>query len=277
MATKFYLPSSGTAPVSPAYNENWEDTSVAQRLQCYTANSGTTTTQVSFTDTDNTAKDILVRQYVSQPLAAQTIDSQTVTYQNLYGERASGNNLFSSLCVYIVNNTGTATVAAIVPLTRDAAEFDASLTVLENRSLAVTSALATCSAGDRIVIEIGAGGDPANTGGADHDFDLRLGDPLALLDLGTNDTDLEDKAPWVQFANTLSFRNVDYKYVYKNDTGFQMRIYSNDNASTISRSVVIATITSTYSETPVTENGLATMLNRECNNYGKPIDKQSNI
>ena len=79
-ATRFYLPSSGAAGASPNYTASWEDTSIAARLKCVTTKISSAMTTVSFTDDDETDKDILFRQYVSDPIATQTIQAQTIGF-----------------------------------------------------------------------------------------------------------------------------------------------------------------------------------------------------
>jgi len=79
-AGRFYLPSSGTAPISPAYDSAWEHTTHAARLPTYSTKQGTPITE-GWSGQDGQTNDALFRQFVSPPLAAQTISAQTVKIQ----------------------------------------------------------------------------------------------------------------------------------------------------------------------------------------------------
>lgn len=200
MATRFYLPSSGAAAVSPSYTAGWEDTTIASRLKCVTTKISSAMTTVSFTDADATNRDVLFRQYVSDPIVGQVISSQTIKFQIRAKERATTCNLFTAWNIKVVSNDGSITRGTITNMERDATE--ASETTLTNRQETSTSTAVTAHSGDRIVIEIGMGGDPA--AGSDHDSDISVGDDSGT-DLAENDTDTAANNPWVEFANTLTF------------------------------------------------------------------------
>ena len=197
MATRFYLPYSGTPSVSPAYNSAWEDTSIVARLNAVTTRISSTMTTVSFSDADATNKDILYRQYVSEPLAAQTIAAQTLKFQIRGIESGTGNNMYTAISVRTWN--GSTFQNIISGVLRDATELTTSLV---NRQYSVTTTAVTIAAGDRIIIEIGQGGDPATN--QSHGGGLSIGDN-STTDLGENNTDTAAYNPWVEFANTLSF------------------------------------------------------------------------
>jgi hypothetical protein len=160
---------------------------------------------VSFVDATNTDKDVLLRQYVSYPLVTgQTITGgQALKAQCRIAERLAGNNLFLTLGIRVIASDGSTVRKTVLAVTRDNTESATSLT---NRAFTANSAATnyTTQAGDYLVIEIGAAGDPANTGGADHDFDLRLGD-AAASDLAEDDASTSDNRPWVQLNDTLQF------------------------------------------------------------------------
>jgi carbonic anhydrase/acetyltransferase-like protein (isoleucine patch superfamily) len=205
MATRLYLPAStATTRISPTPDAAWEDTSALARIVTHTAVISNAMASVSFADATNTDKDVLLRQYVTKlPLTVgQTITgSQALKWQVRGLERVAGNNLFTTIGIRVVK--GTTVNKTVLVVTRDGVELSSALT---NRQFTATSAATnyTTVAGDFLVVEIGAGGDPANTGGADHDYTLRLGD-AAAADLAEDDTTTTDNNPWVQFTDTLTF------------------------------------------------------------------------
>ena len=59
MATRFYLPSTGAAAISPNPDAAWEDVSILARLAAVTTKIASAMTTVSFLDNDASNKDIL--------------------------------------------------------------------------------------------------------------------------------------------------------------------------------------------------------------------------
>ena len=205
MATRLYLPGTpATTRITPTPDTAWEDTSALARIVTDTAKISDPLATVSFADADKTDKDVLLRQYVTKlPLTVgQTITgAQAIKFQVRAAERIAGNNLFTALNIRVIK--GTTVNKTVLVVTRDGVEV---ATTLTNRQFTATSAATnyTTVAGDFLVIEIGCGGDPAQTGGADHDYDLRLGDS-SVTDLAEDDTTTTDNNPWVELTNTLTF------------------------------------------------------------------------
>ncbi len=199
MATRLYLPSTGSAPITPAFNAGWEDTTIGARLPCFTTKQASTMTTVSFVDANDTNRDVLFRQYITEPLANQLIDVQSVVFRIRAAERATSCNMFTTIDIRLVSNDGSVVRGTLVSMRRDGVE---AATTLTNRNNTGNSTAIVCHSGDRLVIEIGMGGDPAAA--SDHDSDMRIGDNDAT-DLGANDTDTSDFNPYVEFANTLTF------------------------------------------------------------------------
>lgn len=200
MATRFYFPSSAVAPASPAYSAAWDDTSVAVRVKTVTTRLSTFILSKAFADSDNTDKDILFIQYVSAPLAAQTISAQTIKFQMRGYELSSNNNLYFAITIRSWNGSSFQTLLA---LTRDDTELATSFT---NRSFTATTSAVTVGEGDYLVIEIGVGGDPGPP--ADHDSQISVGDN-ASTDLPEDDTETSVYNPWLEFPNTISFAGGD--------------------------------------------------------------------
>jgi hypothetical protein len=210
MATRFYLPSSGAAPVSVTKDAGWElQVSSFAQLACFTAKQSTAMAYTADTnDGDLTNADKCCRQWVSAPIGAQTIAAQTVELQMRCAEDNASNNLFLALGLRVVSNDGATVRGTLVTVARDGLEMavDSVLdgsTAWVNRRLTTMTSSVTAQDGDRIVIEIGAGGDPS--GGSGHMHGLRIGDSAAS-DLPANDTATTDDNPWLEFPNTLTFQ-----------------------------------------------------------------------
>ena len=204
MATRFYFPSSGSAPVSPAYSGSWDNTDDAQRLPCYDSAQGTSMSTVAYFDSDVGNTDHLIRQWVSEPITAQTISVQTIEFQMRCQEGAVQDNQFIAICIRVVSNDGSSVTGTILDVTRDGTEISASS--LQNRRLTASTTQVTSNANDRIVIEVGCGGDPL--GSADHDVDIRIGDNGGS-DLPEDDTSTNDYNPWLEFPNDITFATVE--------------------------------------------------------------------
>ena len=199
MATTFYFPSTGVSSASPAYDTNWEVTTSASRRPTSTTKQNSAMSTVSHAgDTDKTDQDILLRQYTSDQLAAQTIAVQALKWQIRASETNAANNLFTTISIRSWNGS---TFQSILAITRDDLELTTSLV---NRQFTATSTSKVVAAGDRLVIEIGLGGDPAQSSSDYHNGSMRVGDTSGS-DLPENNTNTDDVSPWLQFANTLTF------------------------------------------------------------------------
>jgi hypothetical protein len=69
MATRIYLPSTGSAAVSPAFDAGWDDTVDATRLPCvFDTKSSTSMATTQYRDNDNKPEAHLIHQWVSPPI-----------------------------------------------------------------------------------------------------------------------------------------------------------------------------------------------------------------
>src|SRR4051794_25713472 len=75
MATRFYMPASGSAPITPAFDAGWEQTGQAVRLPLDRKLALTTATPrvdtSAVTVPTTTTQDILAVQYISDPIPQQ--------------------------------------------------------------------------------------------------------------------------------------------------------------------------------------------------------------
>ncbi len=201
--SRLYLPSAGTADLSPTAGAEWEHVNALRRPMS-TAKAGSAFAATTYTPdaADHLVNgDALVCQFVSEPLAAQSIPAQTATLTVLGLEADNNNNLFLTWKLYLVNAAGTpVSGGTLVAIRRDGAEFP--LTQASRTDGATTTAV-TATAGDRLVLEIGLGGTPTAGGGTQgHNGSLRFGDPTGGADLAQSDGVTADAAPWLDLPST---------------------------------------------------------------------------
>ena len=109
MATRFYFDADNAPAVTPpAPAAEWEHTSLAIVRKLNSPNAGSAIGGAIYTydaADDLTNKDALVGQFVSAPLAAQTIAAQTVSLQALMSEGSvATRNLFVAWKIYLIDS-----------------------------------------------------------------------------------------------------------------------------------------------------------------------------
>lgn len=198
--TRWYLPSSGAAAVSPSYDGGWEETSDADRLKMVTTKISSAMTNKSAT-TLSTAGDTLVRQYVGDPLDAQTIDASIRCFARAL-EAATTVDAVSRIVLKVVSNDGGTVRGTLLSIGdySTGAEWNTSL---RNKSFANGDAPTSVAAqaGDRVVLEIGF-----NHGAVVSSATINFGDDSGT-DLGENETDTAANNPWLEIGQTLTFQS----------------------------------------------------------------------
>jgi len=204
-ATRVYLPSSGAAEVTVAYDTNWDLTAGADSVRCVTKKIYSAVVDTK-TATDQTAanRSVLNRQYVSDPIAPQTLNG---TVQGLIRgyEGQTNDNMVSAISIRVVSNRGTTVRGTLLNITYEAntgtpPEYG---TALASRYTPISTTLnvVTSESGDRIVIEIGAYA-YSNTSDVWHSFgDSSAADLTALNEATANN-------PWVEFSRDIQFPSV---------------------------------------------------------------------
>ncbi len=212
MATRIYFPSTGAAEVAPA-NATWDKvTGAASALKAVRTRISSAMATVTNVKDATTLHTTLIRQYVTEPMAAQTITGTVSGFIRCIESNAA----FSagvSLSVRACSQDG-ATIRSPVMLaisnsdlisgSPGAQEMATSLSsrsfmdVSENTAISLTSC--TLSDGDRLVIEIGfqsADTSTTRTGG------ISCGDDSAT-DISASGSATANN-PWVEFSQTLDF------------------------------------------------------------------------
>jgi hypothetical protein len=209
LATRFYISTLGDVPpISPAKASQWEfDSRAASGFMLLTSptaelwpfGGGNSPNAVPETNTD-----YLLGQLVSPPLlAGQTIDSQTVSAQFLaYGSAVSPSSVrYLMLGCRVVAADGTTIQRTLFSPVRDNVAIAS--TDFENRSFVRASTFTSyvTVSGDRLVFEVGAGGDWYNAiDGAAVAFGSETG-----TDLPVDDTTTTHGRPWIELEQDLLF------------------------------------------------------------------------
>ena len=213
MTTRFYLPSSGTPDISPAFNTtSWPTVDNADRIDAVTTRISSTMTSKAGVGNAAVTRQLL-RQYISAGLAAQTI-SGTIKGQ----VRIASNVTNVGVCALAVRiakcSSDGSGVTEILAATQSAnAEIEvppaSNGTTLTNRRLetspnntfSLTLTSTAVSAGDRLIIELGYKDNTTNTGRYGL---LSFGDDSAT-DLPEDETTTSANNPWVEFSGDISF------------------------------------------------------------------------
>ena len=204
-ATRFYLPSTGTAAVSPAYAAGWLATGGTDSIRCVIKRTNTTMTDKQ-TNNSNTQGNTLNRQYVSDPIAAQNITG-TVKGQLRGDESATNQDMVSAIGIRVVSNDGSTVRGTLLSITYPALAGNEYDTSYANRYTPTSTAVSSVTAqnGDRIVIEIGcyryAAGNPP--GRCTQSF----GDD-STTDLPEDQTTTTADNPWIEFSADIRFPSV---------------------------------------------------------------------
>lgn len=184
MGQVFWLPSSGSAPVSPTPDAEWEHQSGNSRPLNRTRGTSALTTLAYNPDgaDDLVNKDSLVCQFVSEILPPQTVAAQLVFLQALCLEAAASNNLQLTWKLYGVNVAGDSVLGTLLAIGRNGVEIGTSLT---GAASSRTSSAVTFNEPWRLVLEVGLGGTPTNSATDTHNGSIQFGEAPASATVPT--------------------------------------------------------------------------------------------
>ena len=199
MPTRIYLPSTGAAEITPAFSADWEKTTGATRIKCVVTK--ITSSAASITSSENVSTspyDVLTRQYVSDPLKAQTI-SGTVKGQIRCQEANADADYCAAMLIRVVSGDGTVERGVLLSYFPASLASEYATAALTNRSFPPSTALSpvVAQAGDRLVIEVGTRSFNVHTTSrnATHSF----GD-ISGTDLPEDETTTTASNAWVEFS-----------------------------------------------------------------------------
>lgn len=204
MATRFYLPASGTtSDVTPTISGEWTSSGSSVVRQAKTAWGPTSGANTSLTvnNSSSTASTLFVR-YVSEPLAAQTISGNLTGQARLSLSSATGCTAITKIVVTVVDILGNIRST----LFNGASGSSAITTTQTNRFFPASTALSSfaCNTGDRLVFEMGivrTAGTTSRTG------NIAYGSTNGGTDLPINETTTTGNNPWIEISNTILFNH----------------------------------------------------------------------
>lgn len=198
--TKFYLNLNTASSVTPAFNSGWNVTTSASRFVMSTVKDGSTIGSRTTSNSGAVApRKCLVDQWVSAPLAAQTITG-TFTGQARFNQSSTtGVTGQGFLYLRIVNPDGSIASEVGTGTTTNLT------TTLTNRTItfSVGSLNIPVTAGQMIAVELGwnySAGTSTTVNGT-----LSRGSS-SITDLAVDNTTTTANNPWVQFSQTLVFQ-----------------------------------------------------------------------
>lgn len=211
MATRFYLPASGSAPISVTPAAYWDlTTSYIARPTGTTKSNTALAAGTARANTGSLPSSTLDVQFVSGPLTAQTI-SGTLSMVLMGLESFTSANAWLDVVVRVVSGDGVLERGVLWAGSPNDTESSSGGAENEEFSLsnetriknAVTLSSVDASSGDRVVIEVGARYATTNTA---RTTTRRYGDPSAGTDYAlTSGLTSTTGVPWVEFSATLAF------------------------------------------------------------------------
>ncbi len=209
--TRFYLPATTAADVSPAIQGGWTDTNELLRRRLVKANSGSTTgigQTVDLGDCDQCYE--IDRQYVGEPLAAGqtfTADRTTFKAQAMVKEFDTADNILAAVIgVYLVSDDGATLRCTLLPAEKyngwqSGAQEMSTTSTNETFSKSTNHIQQTCTtiANDRLVVEIGA---QTHSAGATQQFAITYGETASDCD-ETDHSVTTTCSPWIEFSNNV--------------------------------------------------------------------------
>lgn len=211
MATRFYLPISGTPPLAAlAVNSNWELTNSLVRLPCYTTKQNTALTNTNLTWPATSTQQWCWKQYQSKQLMAAynwtTADTVSMVIGKCGEPSALTANTHLAYVVRVVSADGSVIRGVIGLYHATSTEFpNVASAATRIHSARVNGATNFSSQiGDRIIIEIGLHGvTPAAVS-----VQMRFGDPSGTSNFALTAGLTTDLCSWVELSRTVTLGTV---------------------------------------------------------------------
>lgn len=206
MARRLYFDRTNAPSVSPAYDASWEVTGDAGRRQLTRTKAGQTASS-NFAQTNDTSgsADVLIRQFVSEPLAPQTISGTVWAWFLVRDSSASSADARSQLVVKVVSGDGSTVRGTLLGhdtggLTNQWPTSAAARAFPKGATSGASVSSVNAHAGDRLVVEVGWRRHYTGSG-------FRS----AVITVSSNGSDITASEvsttgdPWVEFSHDLVF------------------------------------------------------------------------
>jgi len=211
MATRFYLPSSGTPPLSSlAVNTNWELTNGLVRLPCFITKQNTALATTQMTWPATITQQWCWWQFQSGTLAAAydwTVSEVVSMVIGKCAETTTGGDSHLAYVVRVVSGDGSVIRGNIGFYHSTSTEFPlmaSAATRIHQRTSGATAF--SSQIGDRIIIEIGLHGVTPLA----QLIQIRIGDPNATGDFAITEGLTTDLCPWVELVKNVTFGAAGY-------------------------------------------------------------------
>lgn len=228
MATRFYLPASGTAPLgSLAYDASWGRSEGFVRRPTDITKSNTSLATDTRTWGATATNDWVWIQFQSKRLATgySWTTSDTVSMSMRCRENAAQVDTHLSYVIRVVSGDGGTIRGTIGVFQASSTEFTTTLSTKIHSARTDGASNFSSQAGDRIIIEIGVYG---VTPTADT-VDIRFGDPTGVSDCPLTAGDTNDYCGWVELSRDVSFDVTSNRSVYtkgRNSTSSNRAVYT---------------------------------------------------
>jgi len=197
VATRIYLPSTGSPAISPSFDSSWEKSNTALRRPADIARSSTAMTTDAFLSGVASANyDTACYQYVYGPIGAQTLAGNVTAQLRMFVDTPAVSDKVQ-MCIRVIAADG-ATVRGTL-LSHGTYGTDLIFTTATNHTFPST-AMSSVEAldGDYIVVEVGYRQVTATSVGCS----FRVGD-AASADLPVDETTTDDLNPWIEFSTYI--------------------------------------------------------------------------
>lgn len=199
--TRFYLPTVGSPGINPALSNNWTQTEGYVLRPLSATKTGTSLSQLTLAVPNAINTTTLFANYVSPPLAAQTINCSVAGQVAWRVSSATGIVIYTYVVINIINSSGSIK-ATLLPPASGVADMGAGAYSLKTPAIQ-NLANYICEDGDRISIEFGT----LRTSGTNtRTASMNMGD-VSSNDQAVGDFGSASANPWIEFSQALIFYN----------------------------------------------------------------------
>lgn len=205
MATRFYLPSSGSAPlgITPSISANWEkNTASPTRRSMFTTKISSAMATLNAGGTDAvTTDDWFICQFISPPLASNTTfgSTSTIDFSIYMRESSISCNAYGAIWLRYCNGDGTG--ATDMRDNYDTTEMPTSTKSCYGGANTLGSTF-NLTAGQRLIIEVGF----LKQSTGNYSAYAKFGDDSAS-DAPKSDADTNDYNSWAELSVTATFNS----------------------------------------------------------------------